>query len=79
MKRLALLVITALVALTLTACGDNAEKKVESKAADTLEQTSTPEAKPADATLTTDPAPTTDNNTAAPADNNAATDAAKPE
>lgn len=38
MKRLALLAVTAVMALLLSACGDNAEKKVEGQAAAQTEQ-----------------------------------------
>jgi PBP1b-binding outer membrane lipoprotein LpoB len=38
MKRLALLAATAFMALLLSACGDNAEKKAEDKAATEVQQ-----------------------------------------
>ncbi|MGQ3892377.1 hypothetical protein [Legionella sp. CNM-4043-24] len=41
MKRLALLVVTAVMALVLSACGDNAEKKVEGQAAAQTEESNT--------------------------------------
>ncbi|MDI9819146.1 MULTISPECIES: hypothetical protein [unclassified Legionella] len=37
MKRLALLAITAIVAVSLSACGDRAEHKAENEAATTVE------------------------------------------
>ncbi|MDP1601976.1 MAG: hypothetical protein Q8M03_01800 [Legionella sp.] len=38
MKRLALLAVSAFMALLLSACGDNAEKKAEDNAATAVEQ-----------------------------------------
>lgn len=38
MKRLALLAVTAFMAMVLSACGDNAEKRAEDNAATTVEQ-----------------------------------------
>lgn len=38
MKRLALLAVTAFMAVILSACGENAEKKAEDNAATTVEQ-----------------------------------------
>ncbi|KTD12178.1 hypothetical protein [Legionella jamestowniensis] len=38
MKRLALLAVTAFLAVILSACGDNAEKKAENNATTTMEQ-----------------------------------------
>lgn len=52
MKRLALLALSAFIAVTLSACGDHAEKKAESNAATTVEQQD--QNKPADTTGTTD-------------------------
>ncbi|KTC86421.1 hypothetical protein [Legionella brunensis] len=51
MKRLALLAVTAFVAVLLSACGENAEKKAENNAATTVEQQD--QSKPADTTGTT--------------------------
>ncbi|MDX1836586.1 hypothetical protein DIZ81_00800 [Legionella taurinensis] len=73
MKRLALLAVSSFLAVLLTACGDNAEKKAEDNAATNVEQTTT---------TTPAPAPADQNNnqtTTTPTDNNAATDASKPE
>ena len=50
MKRLALLAVTACLAVLLSACGDKAEKKAEDNAATTVEQT-----QPAGKTDTTTP------------------------
>ncbi|MCC5016096.1 MULTISPECIES: hypothetical protein [Legionella] len=50
MKRLALLAVTACLAVLLSACGDKAEKKAEDNAATTVEQT-----QPAGTTDTTTP------------------------
>lgn len=52
MKRLALLAVTAVFALALSACGDNATKKTEVKTT-TTEQTQPTEAAPASTTTTT--------------------------
>lgn len=74
MKHLALL---AIMALTLSACGEKAEKKVEGQAATQMEQQKNDQAAPAE------PAAPAPQSTEAPAasDSNAAaaTDAAKPE
>lgn len=64
MKRLALLAVTAFMAVLLAACGDNAEKKVETNAASTVEQQNN--------TAPADTNKTMDNNSAAPAANDAA-------
>lgn len=53
MKRLALLAVTACLAVLLSACGDKAEKKAEDNAATTVEQT-----QPASTTDTTAPSDT---------------------
>lgn len=81
MKRLALLVVSACMALVLSACGDNAEKKVDTNAANTVEQTDQSNtqlndaAKDADSKLSDDTAKPADDNkqeTPAPAtDDNA--------
>jgi len=80
MKRLALLVVSACMALVLSACGDNAEKKVEDSSAATVEQTDQSNnqlndaAKDADGKLSDDAAkPGNDNkqDTTAPTDDNA--------
>ncbi|WP_156812550.1 hypothetical protein [Legionella tunisiensis] len=42
MKRLALLAVTACLAVLLSACGDKAEKKAENNAATTVEQQTQP-------------------------------------
>lgn len=73
MKRLALLAVSSFLAVLLTACGDNAEKKAEDNAAANVEQTTTTTPAPAPADQNTNQTTTT------PADNNAATDASKPE
>lgn len=73
MKRLALLAVTAFMAVLLSACGDNAEKKVETKATTTVEQQDqlNGAAKDADSKLqgseTTPPVTTTTETTTTPA------------
>ncbi|CEK11298.1 hypothetical protein [Legionella hackeliae] len=52
MKRLALLAVTAFLAVILSACGENAEKKAENNATTTVEHQD--QNKPADTTGTTD-------------------------
>lgn len=70
MKRLALLAVTAFMALVLSACGDNAEKKMEDQAATTEHsQDAAPAAAEApaatDAPAATEAAPAAEENKAA--------------
>ncbi|WED43732.1 hypothetical protein [Legionella cardiaca] len=51
MKRLALLAVTAFMAVLLSACGESAEKKAENNATTTVEQQD--QNKPADTTTDT--------------------------
>lgn len=58
MKRLGFLTTMACLALFMSACGENAEKKVESGATTTIEQTTTDQKKTPETETTADPTKT---------------------